>query len=65
VTLNGDAESFNESDKEFTFRFVATTTDGSVTNKDYVFKIKTLFKNTAPSFKDELKTQMLTCGKSV
>ena len=56
VTLNGDAQSFNESDKEFTFRFIATTTDGTATNKDYVFKIKTLFKNTAPSFKEALKT---------
>jgi hypothetical protein len=55
VTLYGDAESFNERDKEFTFRFVATTTDGSATNKDYVFKIKTLFKNTAPTFKEVLK----------
>ena len=56
VTLNGDIQSFSESDKEFTFRFVATTSDGSVQNKDYVFKIKTLFKNSAPNFKEALKT---------
>ena len=49
VTLKG--ESFAESDREFKFRLVATTTDGSVQNNDYVFKIKTLFKNSAPSFK--------------
>ena len=55
VTLNGDIQSFSESDKEFTFRFVATTTDGSVQNKDYVFKIKTLFKNSAPNFKEAIK----------
>jgi hypothetical protein len=56
VTLSGDTQSFIESDKEFTFIFVASTTDGSVQNKDYLFKIKTLFKNSAPNFKEALKT---------
>jgi hypothetical protein len=56
VTMSGDTQSFGESDKEFTFRFFAATSDGSAQNKDYVFKIKTLFKNTAPNFKEALKT---------
>ena len=64
VTLNGDAQSYSESDKEFIFRFIAAATDGSVKNDEYIFKIKTLFKNTAPSFKEALKTQIVTVGQS-
>jgi hypothetical protein len=54
VSLNGDSSSFTESDKEFIFRFSATTSDGATQNKDYSFTIKTLFKNTPPSFTEAL-----------
>ena len=48
VTLSGS--NFKESDKDYSFRLIAATSDGEFINDDYKLTVKTLFKNSAPAF---------------
>ena len=61
--LYGSKEHYEERDKVFNFNLVVSTEDGLVTNKDYSFTVKTLFKNTPPSFKGQIGELTAFVGK--
>ena len=62
MILSGSTENFNERDKEFTFRLFVTAEE--FINSEYVFKIKTTFKNDPPVFAEALKLQQVFIGST-